>query len=65
MTAGVILIALHAAKQKFTYLLKGKGNKEAVACDERARTLFVWQHLAHLFKDVRPWLNRKLGEVYY
>lgn len=39
--AGVIPMALHAAKRRCIYLKKGEGSKEAVACDWRKLALSV------------------------
>lgn len=41
--AVVIPIALCAAELRIIYLRESKGNREAVACEERAHALYTWQ----------------------
>lgn len=73
--AGVIPIHLLARERRAIFLRKVEQNREAIAKEERTRTLQVWQQsweeetrgrwTATLIPEIEPWLGRQHGEIEY
>lgn len=71
--AGVIPVALLAKERKAVYHRKAEVGKAMASRDERARTLEIWQAAweresrgrwtASLITHVKPWFERKHGEI--
>lgn len=73
--AGVVPVHLLARERQVIYRRRDEGDRAAVAAEERENTLTAWQAswevetrsawCRRLLVEIRPWINRKHGEVGY